>query len=46
MIFDKNNHALYFSKEVVLFMDIDKRPADAELPVFHHVGVMHIAPQR
>ena len=28
-IFDKNNHALYFSKEVVPFMDIDKWPADA-----------------
>ena len=38
-IFDKNNHALYFSKEVVPFMDIDKWPLDAELPVFHHVGV-------
>lgn len=38
-IFDKNNHALYFSKEVVPFMDISKWPNEEELPVFHHVGV-------
>ena len=43
-IFDKNNHALYFSKEVVPFMDIEKWPADAELPVFHHVGVYAYRP--
>jgi 3-deoxy-manno-octulosonate cytidylyltransferase (CMP-KDO synthetase) len=43
-IFDKNNHALYFSKEVVPFMDIDKWPADEKLPVFHHVGVYAYRP--
>jgi 3-deoxy-manno-octulosonate cytidylyltransferase (CMP-KDO synthetase) len=43
-IFDKNNHALYFSKEVVPFMNIDKWPADKELPVFHHVGVYAYRP--
>jgi 3-deoxy-manno-octulosonate cytidylyltransferase (CMP-KDO synthetase) len=43
-IFDKNNHALYFSKELVPFMDIDKWPADVELPVFHHVGVYAYRP--
>ena len=43
-IFDKNNHALYFSKEVVPFMDLEKWPADAELPVFHHVGVYAYRP--
>ena len=43
-IFDKNNHALYFSKEVVPFMDINKWPADVELPVFHHVGVYAYRP--
>ena len=43
-IFDKNNHALYFSKEVVPFIDIKKWPADAELPVFLHVGVYAYRP--
>ena len=43
-IFDKNEYALYFSKEVVPFMDIDKWPQDEELPVFHHVGVYAYRP--
>ena len=43
-VFDKNHHALYFSKEVVPFMDITKWPEDMELPVFHHVGVYAYRP--
>jgi 3-deoxy-manno-octulosonate cytidylyltransferase (CMP-KDO synthetase) len=43
-IFDKNRHALYFSKEVVPFIDIDKWPKDEELPMFHHVGVYAYRP--
>lgn len=42
--FDKNHHALYFSKEVEPFMNIKKWPDDAELPVFHHVGVYAYRP--
>lgn len=44
-IFDKNNHALYFSKEVVPFMNIDNWPVDEKLPVFHHVGVYAYRPK-
>ena len=43
-IFDKNNHALYFSKEVVPFMNFEKWPHDEKLPVFHHVGVYAYRP--
>ena len=44
-IFDKNHHALYFSKEVLPFMDLKKWSDDLELPVFHHVGVYAYRPQ-
>ena len=44
-VFDKNHHALYFSKEVLPFMDIAKWPDDAPLPVYHHVGVYAYRPQ-
>jgi 3-deoxy-manno-octulosonate cytidylyltransferase (CMP-KDO synthetase) len=43
-VFDKNHHALYFSKEVVPFMDIAKLPDDAPFPVYHHVGVYAYRP--
>lgn len=43
-VFDKNNHALYFSKEVLPFMDIKKTHQDAKLPAFHHVGVYAYRP--
>ncbi len=39
-VFDKNNHALYFSKEVLPFAD---GGADAP-PVFHHVGLYGFRP--
>lgn len=44
-VFDKNHYALYFSKEVVPFMDIRKWPEDAPLPAYHHVGVYAYRPQ-
>lgn len=37
-VFGSNQHALYFSKEVVPFTDQTFAP-DAPTPVFHHVGV-------
>ncbi len=44
-VFDNAGHALYFSKEVVPFVDINKLPSDAHIPVFHHVGVYAYTPQ-
>lgn len=44
-VFNKNMHALYFSKEVVPFMDLDKWPMTEELPVYHHVGVYAYRPK-
>lgn len=44
-VFDKSMHALYFSKEVVPFVDMNKLPEDAPIPVFHHVGVYAYTPQ-
>ena len=43
-VFNKEKHALYFSKEVVPFMDIDKWPVAEALPVYHHVGVYAYRP--
>ena len=37
-VFDRNQHALYFSKEVVPFTT-ETYANEAETPVFHHVGV-------
>ena len=44
-VFNKNMHALYFSKEVIPFMDLDKWPITKELPVYHHVGVYAYRPK-
>lgn len=41
-VFDNNMRALYFSKEVLPFIDPDKRPDP--IPVFHHVGVYAYRP--
>jgi 3-deoxy-manno-octulosonate cytidylyltransferase (CMP-KDO synthetase) len=43
-VFNKEKHALYFSKEVVPFMNIDKWPVTEALPVYHHVGVYAYRP--
>jgi 3-deoxy-manno-octulosonate cytidylyltransferase (CMP-KDO synthetase) len=41
-VFDKDMRALYFSKEVLPFIDPDKLPDP--IPVFHHVGVYAYRP--
>ncbi len=41
-VFDRNYHGLYFSKEVLPFIDRDKLPDP--IPVFHHVGVYAYRP--
>ena len=40
-VFDNNNRALYFSKEVIPYSDFLKTPP---LPVFHHVGLYAYRP--
>lgn len=42
-VFDEKSHALYFSKEVIPFT-AEAYEADAETPVFHHVGVYAYRP--
>jgi 3-deoxy-manno-octulosonate cytidylyltransferase (CMP-KDO synthetase) len=42
-VFDKNMNALYFSKEVLPYIDPGKLPNP--IPVFHHVGVYGYRPQ-
>lgn len=44
-VFNKDHHALYFSKEVLPFVDMSKYPEDAPIPVFHHVGVYAYTPE-
>jgi len=41
-VFDRNMNALYFSKEVLPFIDAGKVPDP--IPVFHHVGVYAYRP--
>ena len=43
-VFDKSNHAMYFSKEVVPYTDQDYNDGDM-VPVFHHVGVYAYRPE-
>lgn len=42
-VFDRDRHALYFSKEVLPYIDPAKVPDD-DIPVFHHVGVYAYRP--
>jgi len=44
-VFDKNHRALYFSKEVLPFLDISTLSTEVPLPVYHHVGVYAYRPQ-
>jgi 3-deoxy-manno-octulosonate cytidylyltransferase (CMP-KDO synthetase) len=37
-VFDRAGHALYFSKEVIPYIDPDKVP-ELDITVFHHVGM-------
>ena len=39
VVFDKNMHALYFSKELIPFFEISKIDQDKPIPCYHHVGV-------
>lgn len=41
-VFDRKGHGLYFSKEVIPYIDPGKRPDP--IPVFHHVGVYAYRP--
>ena len=43
-VFDAENQALYFSKEVIPWTGIEYRP-DEPTPVFHHVGVYAYTPE-
>ena len=43
-VFNAKGHALYFSKEVLPFIDADKVP-DQDIPVYHHVGVYAYRPR-
>ena len=43
-VFDRNFHALYFSKEVLPFLDLAKLQDPNLIPVFHHVGVYAYRP--
>ncbi|MGH1417089.1 MAG: 3-deoxy-manno-octulosonate cytidylyltransferase [Pelagimonas sp.] len=42
-VFNAKGHALFFSKEVLPFIDPDKVPSD-DIPVYHHVGVYAYRP--
>lgn len=42
-VFNAKGHALYFSKEVLPYIDADKVP-DSNIPVYHHVGVYAYRP--
>ena len=39
VVFDKDMHALYFSKELIPFFEISKIEQDKPIPCYHHVGV-------
>jgi 3-deoxy-manno-octulosonate cytidylyltransferase (CMP-KDO synthetase) len=43
-VFDVKGHAIYFSKEVLPFIDADKVPSE-NIPVYHHVGVYAYRPE-
>lgn len=43
-VFGADNRALYFSKEIVPYIDPGKVP-DADIPVYHHVGVYAYRPE-
>ena len=43
-VFGVDKYALYFSKEVIPFVDMEKLSAESDIPVFHHVGVYAYRP--
>jgi 3-deoxy-manno-octulosonate cytidylyltransferase (CMP-KDO synthetase) len=44
VVFDRQNRGLYFSKEVIPFVDGKRFKTAQEAPVFHHVGVYAYRP--
>jgi len=43
-VFDAKGRAMYFSKEIIPFIDPGKVP-DTDIPVYHHVGVYAYRPE-
>ena len=43
--FDSKGYALYFSKEVIPYLEIEKLSASYLIPAFHHVGVYAYKPK-
>ena len=44
-VFDRHGHALYFSKEVLPFLNQNNLPDPTEIPVYHHVGIYAYRPE-
>ena len=44
VVFDHKKQALYFSKEVIPFLQIEKLSGAKNIPVYHHVGVYAYRP--
>jgi len=44
-VFDRYGHALYFSKEVLPFLNRQNLPDPSNIPVYHHVGVYAYRPE-
>ncbi len=45
VVFDSNGFAMYFSKELIPFFDMNKMGMIAEVPIFHHAGVYSYRPE-
>jgi 3-deoxy-manno-octulosonate cytidylyltransferase (CMP-KDO synthetase) len=44
-VFDRSSHALYFSKEVLPYINQQNFPNLTDIPVYHHVGVYAYRPE-
>ena len=44
-VFDRSGNALYFSKEVLPFLNQQSLPDPTNIPVYHHVGVYAYRPE-
>ncbi len=45
VVFDNDNNALYFSKEIIPYFDERKLKPGIRCPIFHHVGVYAYSPK-
>ena len=45
VVFDKAQNALYFSKEVLPYLNLENLRDSSNIPVFHHVGVYAYRPE-